>query len=121
MFSTTASSGCPKSETCAWLGPATCPSKPSSVTVIKTADDRYFCSFVVEIGDETQRPVLDEHGHDVEIDLDSGLSAFAVDQHGNAITNPKFLRRAERKLKRTQRELSRKQRDRTTGTRIVGN
>lgn len=85
------------------------PSTPSSVTVIATADGRYFASFVVEVGDETQPPVVDEHGDEAECALDLGLSAFAVDQHGNAITNPKFLRRAERKLIRAQRELSRKQ------------
>ncbi|MEB3371955.1 RNA-guided endonuclease InsQ/TnpB family protein [Saccharopolyspora mangrovi] len=33
------------------------PSVPSSVTVIKTADDRYFVSFVVEVGDEALEPV----------------------------------------------------------------
>lgn len=85
------------------------PSTPSSVTVVKTADERYFVSFVVETGDETMPPVVDEHGEDVELGLDLGLSVFAVDQHGRAISNPKFLRRAERKLVRAQRELSRKQ------------
>ncbi|GAB3560632.1 putative transposase [Actinopolyspora lacussalsi] len=86
------------------------PSDPSSVTVIKTADDRYFASFVVEVGDETMPPVVDEHGQEHDLALDLGLSAFAVDQHGNTIDNPRFLRRAERKLKRAQRELSRTQR-----------
>lgn len=85
------------------------PSGPSSVTVIGTADGRYFASFVVETGDETMPPALDERGQEHDIALDLGLSAFAVDQHGRAITNPKFLRRAERKLIRAQRELSRKQ------------
>ncbi|MBA8826398.1 putative transposase [Saccharopolyspora lacisalsi] len=86
------------------------PSTPSSVTVVKTADERYFVSFVVETGDDTLPPAVDEHGQEHELALDLGLHAFAVDQHGNAIENPKFLRRAERKLKRAQRELSRKQR-----------
>ncbi|ASU79771.1 transposase [Actinopolyspora erythraea] len=86
------------------------PSAPSSVTVIKTADDRYFASFVVETGDDTLPEAVDEHGQDVEIGLDLGLSTFAVDQHGRVIDNPRFVRRAERKLKRLQRELSRKQR-----------
>lgn len=85
------------------------PSTPSSVTVIGTADGRYFASFVVEVGDETRPPAVDEHGQEHELALDLGLSAFAVDQHGNAVTNPRFLRRAERKLIRAQRELSRKQ------------
>ena len=85
------------------------PSAPSSVTVIKTADDRYFASFVVEVGDETLPPAVDEHGDDIELGLDLGLSAFAVDQHGRVIDNPRFLRRAERKLIRLQRSVSRKQ------------
>ncbi|PRW65011.1 RNA-guided endonuclease InsQ/TnpB family protein [Actinopolyspora mortivallis] len=86
------------------------PSAPSSVTVIKTADDRYFASFVVETGDDTLPEAVDEHGQDVELGLDLGLSTFAVDQHGRVIDNPRFLRRAERKLKRVQWELRRKQR-----------
>ncbi|WP_017977188.1 RNA-guided endonuclease InsQ/TnpB family protein [Actinopolyspora halophila] len=86
------------------------PSAPSSVTVVKTADDRYFASFVVEAGEETLPAAVDADGNEVEIGLDLGLSAFAVDQHGRVIDNPRFLRRAERKLKRAQRELSRKQR-----------
>lgn len=86
------------------------PSAPSSVTVVKTADDRYFASFVVEVGDETLPEAVEEHGQDIEGGLDLGLSAFVVDQHGRVIDNPRFLRRAERKLKRAQRELSRKQR-----------
>ncbi|MGJ7907539.1 RNA-guided endonuclease InsQ/TnpB family protein [Actinopolyspora sp. H202] len=86
------------------------PSAPSSVTIIKTADECYYCSFVVEVGDETLPPAIDEAGQDHELALDLGLSAFAVDQHGRVLDNPRFLRRAERKLKRLQRALSRKQR-----------
>ncbi|NYH78665.1 transposase [Actinopolyspora biskrensis] len=33
-----------------------------------------------------------------------------MDRHGRGIDDPRFLRRAERKLKRAQRELSREQR-----------
>ncbi|CAM02034.1 IS605 OrfB family transposase [Saccharopolyspora erythraea NRRL 2338] len=84
------------------------PSAPSSVTVVKTADDRYFASFVVEVGDETLPPAVDTDGSDIEIGLDLGLSAFAVDQNGRIIDNPRFLRRAERRLKRLQRAVSRK-------------
>ena len=86
------------------------PTSPSSVTVVKTADERYFASFVIESGDDTLPAATDEHGQDMEIGLDLGLSAFAVDQHGRVVDNPRVLRRAERKLKRAQRELSRKKR-----------
>lgn len=80
------------------------PGRPSSVTVISTADGRYFASFVVETGDEMLPPAIDERGQEQELALDLGLSVFAVDQHGNTITNATFLRRGERKLIRAQRE-----------------
>lgn len=88
------------------------PAAPTSVTVIKTADGRYFASFVVETdpdnGGEHLAPAVDQDGGDVELALDLGLNAFATDQHGNTITNPRVLRRAERRLKKAQRALSRK-------------
>ncbi|WP_442789747.1 RNA-guided endonuclease TnpB family protein [Nocardiopsis sp. EMB25] len=75
---------------------------PSTVTVIKDASGRYFASFVVETNDEP----LPETTADVGIDL--GLSHFAVLSDGTKVANPRFLRRAERKLRKAQRELSRK-------------
>jgi putative transposase len=79
------------------------PSEPSSVTVVKDASGRYFASFVVETVDEPL-PVVD-----AEVGIDLGLTHFAVLSDGQRITNPRFLRRAERRLKRAQRALSRKQ------------
>ncbi|GAA1075375.1 RNA-guided endonuclease InsQ/TnpB family protein [Nocardiopsis metallicus] len=79
------------------------PSAPSSVTVIKDAADRYFASFVVETN---ASEVLPETTPEVGIDL--GLSHFAVLSDGTKVANPRFLRRAERKLKKAQRALSRK-------------
>ncbi|MFC5724400.1 RNA-guided endonuclease InsQ/TnpB family protein [Streptomyces gamaensis] len=79
------------------------PSEPSSVTVIKDAAGRYFCSFVVETGDKPL-PELDRDDSDTGIDL--GLSSYAV-LRGRKIRTPKFFRRAERRLKRAQRKLSR--------------
>ncbi|MEU4515352.1 transposase [Nonomuraea wenchangensis] len=78
------------------------PSDPSSVTVIKDAAGRYFASFVVETSDEP----LPESASEVGIDL--GLTHFAVLSDGRKIGNPRFLRRAERRLKKAQRALSRK-------------
>jgi len=71
------------------------------VTVIWDAADRCFASFVVEAGDETAEPAVNADGTEREIALDLGLNHFAVDQHGNAITNPRCLR---------QKAVSRKQR-----------
>ncbi len=78
------------------------PSDPSSVTVIKDAAGRYFASFVVHTSqDETLPPVASEVGIDV------GLRHFAVLSDGRKIDNPRFLRRAERRLKKAQQALSR--------------
>ncbi|MFL1380200.1 RNA-guided endonuclease InsQ/TnpB family protein [Nocardiopsis protaetiae] len=81
----------------------TLPSTPSSVTVIKDAAGQYFASFVVEVDDKPHP----ETTADVGIDL--GLGHFAVLSDGTKVDNPRFLRRAERKLKKAQRALSRKQ------------
>jgi putative transposase len=78
------------------------PSAPSSVTVIMDAAGRYFASFVVDTGDDP----LPEVGSEVGIDL--GLTHFAVLSDGRKVTNPRFLRRAERKLRKAQKALSRK-------------
>ncbi|MFE3618369.1 RNA-guided endonuclease InsQ/TnpB family protein, partial [Streptomyces anulatus] len=79
------------------------PSDPSSVTVVKDAAGRYFASFVVEV-DEQPLPVSDS-----EVGIDLGLTTFAVLSNGKTIDNPRFLRRAERKLGKAQRMLSRKE------------
>jgi putative transposase len=78
------------------------PSEPSSVTVIKDAAGRYFASFVVETSDEPLPEVAPEVG------IDLGLTHFAVLSDGRKIDNPRFLRRAERRLRKAQQALSRK-------------
>ena len=78
------------------------PSGPSSVTVIADAAGRYFASFVVEAGDDP----LPQTGTEAGIDL--GLTHFAVLSDGRKVANPRFLRRAERKLGKAQKALSRK-------------
>ncbi|PZT74927.1 MULTISPECIES: RNA-guided endonuclease InsQ/TnpB family protein [unclassified Streptomyces] len=79
------------------------PSVPSTATVVKDSAGRYFASFVVETGPEE---VLSEVVPVVGIDL--GIGHFAVLSDGRKIDNPRFLRRAEKRLKKAQRELSRK-------------
>ncbi|MGW3233264.1 RNA-guided endonuclease InsQ/TnpB family protein [Kitasatospora sp. NPDC001095] len=78
------------------------PSDPSSVTVILDPSGRYHASFVVDV----------EHQHlpelDTEIGVDLGLTTYAVLSDGTVIDNPRFLRKAERRLKAAQRALSRK-------------
>ncbi len=79
------------------------PSVPSSVTVIREADGRYYASFVVE------RPCAPLPACTDEVGIDLGLASLAVTSHGEVITNPRFLRAKERTLARAQRSLSRKQ------------
>ena len=81
------------------------PSKPSSVTVIKDATDRYFLSFVVEIQPET----LPNNGESVGIDL--GIATFATFSTGEKIDAPKPLKKRLKRLRKAQRNLSRKQKE----------
>ena len=78
------------------------PSVPSSVTVIREPDGRYYASFVVE-REAAPLPACD---HEVGIDL--GLASLAVNSDGEMIPNPRFLRKAERRLRKAQRVLSRR-------------
>ncbi|MFD4659036.1 RNA-guided endonuclease InsQ/TnpB family protein [Kitasatospora sp. NPDC058444] len=78
------------------------PADPSSVTIVLDAAGRYHASFVVDVEPDP----LPEAGAEVGIDL--GLVTYAVLSDGSVIDNPRFLRKAERRLKAAQREASRK-------------
>jgi putative transposase len=84
------------------------PSVPSSVTVIRDPDGRYYASFVVE-RDATPLPPV---GRVAGVDL--GLTWFATvaasDGTTEQVANPRYLRAAQRRLARAQRRLARKQR-----------
>jgi putative transposase len=79
------------------------PAVPSSVTVIREADGRYYASFVVDVQD-TPLPVSTT---DVGVDL--GLTTLAVLSTGEIVENPRHLRRKARALARSQKSLARKQ------------
>jgi putative transposase len=79
------------------------PSEPSSVTVIREPDGRYYASFVVTRA-AAPLPVCDH-----EVGIDVGLDRLAVTSHGEIIANPRFLRAKARRLASAQRALSRKQ------------
>ena len=79
------------------------PSVPSSVTVIKEPDGRYYASFVVE-REATPLPACDR-----EVGVDLGLASLAVTSDGEVIPNPRFLRAKDARLRKAQRVLSRKQ------------
>jgi putative transposase len=82
------------------------PSVPSSVTVIREPDSRYYASFVVERAPAPLPPVARSAGVDV------GLAVFAAvaasDGSTELVPNPRYLRAAQRRLARAQRALSRK-------------
>jgi putative transposase len=83
------------------------PSAPSSVTVIREPDGRYYASFVVNREPSPLPPVSRTAG------IDLGLVWFATiaasDGTIETIANPRHLRAAARRLTITQRRLSRKQ------------
>jgi putative transposase len=77
------------------------PSKPSSVTVIKDAANRYFLSFVVEI------QALNLPNTDKSVGIDLGIIDFATFSNGEKVKSPKPLKKKLKKLKRLQRKFSR--------------
>jgi putative transposase len=79
------------------------PSPPSSVTVIREPDGRYYASFVVD------RPPGPLPASDREVGVDLGLDRLVVTSDGEIIANPGFLRAKQRRLAKAQRALSRKQ------------
>ena len=78
------------------------PSMPSSVTVIREPDGRYYASFVV------QREAMPLPACDREVGIDLGLTSLVVTSDGETVANPRFNRAAERRLRRAQRVLSRR-------------
>jgi putative transposase len=95
------------------------PSAPSSVTVIREPDGRYYASFVVERDPTPLPPVSRTAG------IDLGLVWFATiaasDGTIETIANPRHLRAAARRLGIAQRRLSRKRKGRRIGrTRACG-
>lgn len=89
------------------------PSVPSSVTVIREADGRYYASFVVERTDEPMPSTTSDVG------VDLGLEHLAVTSDGEVIANPRHLRRKARRLAHAQRVLARKRRRSANRTKAV--
>ena len=81
---------------------------PSSVTIIREADGRYYASFVVDApAHQAAKPVHDNAG----IDLGLNHLAVIVREDGTAekIQNPRHLKRKLAKLATAQKELARRQ------------
>src|SRR5829696_4281704 len=82
------------------------PSVPSSVTVIREPDGRFYASFVVERDPTPLPPVARTAG----IDLGLAWLAAVAGSDGTVeqVANPRHLRAAQRQLARAQRQLARK-------------
>jgi putative transposase len=82
------------------------PSVPSSVTVLREPDGRFYASFVVEREPTPLAPVARTVG------IDLGLVWFATvaasDGTAEHVVNPRHLRTAQRRLAGAQRQLARK-------------
>lgn len=84
------------------------PSAPSSITVIKDCEERYFLSFVVDV-----EPVsLDAKNQSIGIDL--GIKTFALMSNGEKAQSPNYthidcnIRKLQRKLARQQKGSNRR-------------
>jgi putative transposase len=88
----------------AWSWPDIDPTaiNPTTVTVSRDPDGRWYVSFAVDVADPQQLPVT---GRAVGVDL--GVKDFAVTSGGEKIPNPRHLERKARSLARYQRRQAR--------------
>ena len=73
-----------------------------SVTVSKTPTEKYYVSVLVECENFSKLPRTDK-----AVGIDLGLTDFGALSDEKKVPNPKYLRKAEKKLKRLQRKHSR--------------
>ncbi len=74
-----------------------------SCTISKTPSNKYFISILVDVENKRLTKV------DKKIGLDVGLKEFAICSDGYRVSNPKYLRKSEKRLIKLQKDLSRKQ------------
>jgi putative transposase len=72
------------------------------VRLVKRADG-YYVQFAVQA-----ERTLEHHPTGKQVGIDVGLKAFYTDSDGQTVENPRYLRKAERKLQRLHRRVSRK-------------
>ena len=75
-----------------------------NATVSRTASGKYFVSLCVKM--DIEQVLGRNNGKNIGIDV--GLKEFYSDDQGNAVANPRILKRMEKKLHRQQKSLSRK-------------
>ena len=85
-----------------WSRPLPQGARPSSVTVSKDKIGRYFISILIE-EEMTPLPPTEK-----AVGIDLGLKSFVVTSDGEAIANPKYYSRDEKKLAKAQRRHARK-------------
>jgi putative transposase len=73
------------------------------VRIVRRADGYY-----VQFGIAVERHIQHE-ATGKQVGIDVGLKAYYTDSDGNTVENPRYLRKAEKRLKRLHRRLSRKQ------------
>ena len=72
------------------------------IRIIKRSDG-YYCQFLIKYDRE------EEHNYQGNvIGIDLGLKEFYTDSNNNVVSNPRFLRKSERRLKMLQRRVSKK-------------
>ena len=89
----------------AWSRPL--PSEPTSVTIVREPDGRYYASFVCAVEQRPEGPARTA-GCGVDVGLHDLAVIVNADGSVEKVDNPRHLRAAERKLARAQRALSRK-------------
>ena len=78
-----------------------------SATFKREATGKWYVSLVAEFDlPDLPKPVIVS---ETAIGIDVGFDRFATNSSGGVVENPRFFRKAERKIKRAQRRLSRKQ------------
>ncbi|QPW54390.1 transposase (plasmid) [Clostridium botulinum] len=74
-----------------------------SCTISKTPSNKYYISILVHT-ENKQLPKVDK-----KVGIDVGLKEFAITSDGEFFSNPKWLRKSEKRLRKLQKDLSRKQ------------
>jgi putative transposase len=82
--------------------------KLKSVTVSRSVTGKHYASLLYETEKQAIAPITNLNADNI-VGLDMGISHLAIDSNGRKITNPRFIKRAQKNLKRKQQALSRKQ------------
>ena len=78
-----------------------------SLTVSKTSSGKYYVSILADTGIQTPEPKEIEAGSSVGMDV--GITEFITLSDGIQISNPRNLKKSEKKLAKRQRQLAKKQ------------